>query len=217
MSNRGKWILIVDDDIDFTESIKQELSVRGFNPIVSNISTDAMAKLNNQKFLCILMDLKLKDRSGSTIIDQLRSSYNSSNLNFQTPVIVISGALSTESIRGLSQKVQAIMAKPFKIETLIEKMQLLIENAGIKAAAKSLHTSDTVKSSPQGNELAEFVHDISTLAGTMNLAIGQLKEKIQTKPELATEQKMVELLDRSISKLVDLITKARNNHSTEGQ
>ena len=85
-----KWILVVEDDVEFAELVKTYLNLHFENElkIVTAVDgADATRKVNFQAFDCIITDLAMPNKEGHAFISYVRRS----NLNAECPVIIISG------------------------------------------------------------------------------------------------------------------------------
>jgi DNA-binding response OmpR family regulator len=203
----GKSILIVEDDADFTALLKSELVGKGYSVISANKVSDAITKINNQRFTFVLLDLKLEGLSGTRVLDVLRSPSAKESFNSETPVIVISGTLAPDVIRSTAKRVHAILAKPFKIEILVAKLDEIL-------AAKLNQTTLAASpgsSRPAGNgALADFVHDISTAVATLVLTAEALREDLEARSDAQNELGALDVIDRSLKKIMDLIQSQRS-------
>lgn len=84
-------------------------------------------KLKNQKYDCILSDVKLPDGNGIDLIREIRENYNSPN--YQTPVIVLTASASEhERIITETMNIQSYMSKPFRPTLLIKEMKMAIDH-----------------------------------------------------------------------------------------
>ncbi|MGE4130833.1 MAG: response regulator [Bdellovibrionales bacterium] len=212
MAAPSKWILVVEDDPDFSESLKLSLTQKGFSVIVSPKVGDALTKLNNQKFLCVLLDLRLEDNSGLKIVQQLRHPNAKDSFNFATPIILVSGALEPDVIKSVATKVQAILAKPFKTDVLVAKINELIAgptSASPQAPSSSKAAEEASASSRLDAILGGLVHDMATAVGTLDLAVAQLTEALGSKSEMKTELEVVHVMSRTVEKMITLIEAAR--------
>lgn len=113
-------VLVVDDDIDFSYTLKDCLTNDDMRVVAAHKSTEALKKLNNQRFDVIIMDIHLDARHGDWIIAQIRK--DKSNLNHQTPVIIVSGQ-DPADLHEVKSLVQGIYRKPIKIEELALKIR----------------------------------------------------------------------------------------------
>ncbi|MCM2322126.1 MAG: response regulator [Oligoflexia bacterium] len=123
-ADKLKWILIVEDDQDLRETLAKYLTEKGFRAVSSSKITDALNKVNNQKFNCILLDIKFDYRSGDHVIEYLRS--DDANPNHDTPILVMSGFLEPVLIKKIAKLVNGILVKPFEKQTLLDRINAVI-------------------------------------------------------------------------------------------
>jgi DNA-binding response OmpR family regulator len=114
-------VLVVDDEPELAELLATKLQTPGYRTQTCGRVTDAITKLNNQKFDCILLDLRLERGSGERGVDILRSD---SNLpNHLTPILVMSGNLDAQVIGRLGNKISGVLVKPLDTQALLAKIQ----------------------------------------------------------------------------------------------
>ncbi|MCM2279550.1 MAG: response regulator [Oligoflexia bacterium] len=119
-----KWILIVEDDNDLREALARFLADKGFRTVTSSKVTDALNKLNNQKFSCILLDIKFDYRGGDHVVEFLRTE--ESNPNHDTPILIMSGFLEPALIKRIGRLVNGILVKPFELPALLERLNSVL-------------------------------------------------------------------------------------------
>ena len=125
MSTFNKSILVVEDDPSFSEALRDSLVNAGFSVVLAARFSEALHKTNNQRFSCILMDLQLETGSGLQAIQLIRKGTAKEGLNYETPIILMSGHLEADIIKAAAGKVQAVMAKPFNTESILAKVKEL--------------------------------------------------------------------------------------------
>ena len=117
-------VLIVESDDECSNLILKVCQQLGhFRSIVTaKDGRDATAKLNNQKFKLIFMDLNAPKKSGHELIKVIENGENS-----LSSVIVTSQEIAQDQLKALMQKgVKQMMLKPFGPENLIVKIQGMI-------------------------------------------------------------------------------------------
>lgn len=116
-------LLIVDDDPDILDVLKQELSDE-FKVTTSERAVDALFKLNNQKFSMLILDIHLPDKNGDFVVDMLRSDVK--HFSHEIPIMVVSGHLDGEVITKIKSKVQGFLVKPFSAAILKQKVRTML-------------------------------------------------------------------------------------------
>jgi DNA-binding response OmpR family regulator len=123
--NEPKWLLIVEDEDEIATLLKKHFVERGFSVHSCTRSADAVRMLANQKFACVLLDMCLTTGSGEQVVTSMRQ--NPASLNFYTPIVVMSGALSRELVLQIKSSVSAFFVKPFSLDEILAKVSLLAE------------------------------------------------------------------------------------------
>jgi signal transduction histidine kinase/CheY-like chemotaxis protein len=122
LSEVGK-VLIVDDDRDTLELLRQALNGMGFQVRTTTSGRRAMQLVREEKPDLILLDLKLPgEMDGYQVLTQLKRSMDTASV----PVIVITGSLTDQEIK--QQKVLALgadrfLTKPFEIDELVAEIR----------------------------------------------------------------------------------------------
>jgi DNA-binding response OmpR family regulator len=122
-------VLIVEDDVELAGTLADVLTTEGFKILHCSKISDANQKLSNQKFSCILLDMKLEQGTGDMVIEAIRK--DKGHFNFRTPVLVVSGHLTPETLAKIKSEIQGVLVKPFDIKTLVGRVQALL---GVKKA-----------------------------------------------------------------------------------
>ncbi len=128
------WVLIVDDEKDLTDLLVEPFQQSGYRTVVATSPAEAISKVNRQKFAAILLDLRLERGSGELVLTEIRKEMQFRN--DQTPVILMSGFLSPDLIGRVREKVQSIVAKPFRPTDVVKLVnQLVSAQPAVQAAA----------------------------------------------------------------------------------
>lgn len=84
-------ILVVDDNVDFCDSLKDVIELNGHNVTCANGGRDALSQLVKDKFDLILLDLVMPGMDGVTTIGEIRK------IPVFVPIIIVS-AYSDEKL-----------------------------------------------------------------------------------------------------------------------
>lgn len=125
-----RWVLVVEDDPDLRSLVVEDLKRQSYRVVDTGTVSDALQKLKNQRFDCIVLDLKIEQRLGEEIVDFLRSGSEPSNR--YTPILVMSGHMDIDRVKRLSAHVHGVLVKPFDRKALVEKVQTLMEAVAAK-------------------------------------------------------------------------------------
>lgn len=117
-------VLVVEDNLELGTFLQDALKQFSLKSQLVSRHTDASFKLDNQQFKFVLMDLNLeKGTKSESILGAIRSDIN--HLNYNTPVIIISGEFDELRVHKLKGLIQGFVVKPFTIEDLLDKLQAL--------------------------------------------------------------------------------------------
>jgi len=116
-----KRILVLDDNQDILDIIKEALSYEKFEVNITQDSENIMETIQSYKPDLIMLDYKLSGPHGDDICRQIKVNPHF----FNTPVIICSAYINQNA--GLSAcGCDALIAKPFGLEELMDKVNGLI-------------------------------------------------------------------------------------------
>jgi DNA-binding NtrC family response regulator len=125
---KGKKILLVDDEVDFTAGLAKILRRRGFEVETAADGLKAMAYIAEKTFDVIVLDVKMPGMDGIQVLTEMRRSA------IETKVILLTGHLSiTDEEDGLKGGAFAYLFKPIPILKLVT----LIESASDEGLKKN--------------------------------------------------------------------------------
>lgn len=122
------WALVVEDDPEFREQVCLTLTKMRIRPVEARTTKEAWSKLQNQRFACVLLDMRLeKGTVGEEIIEMMREPEHGPHV--QTPIIVMSGFLEQALVERISRRVDAVLVKPFTPEDLRKRIESVLQAA----------------------------------------------------------------------------------------
>lgn len=130
-------VLLVEDDRVLRNSLREVLSVEGYDLKTAASLADARAQLRHllpgQTLDLVVLDLGLPDGDGQSLLAELRHSSH-------TPVIVISAREAEgQKIQLLDQGADDYLVKPFGIGELLARMRVALRHRGHAAEPALLH------------------------------------------------------------------------------
>ncbi|OFZ82759.1 MAG: hypothetical protein A2583_04895 [Bdellovibrionales bacterium RIFOXYD1_FULL_53_11] len=117
-----KYILLVEDEEELVELLSIALKDSGYRVLTTPRAPQALMMCMNQKFDCIVLDIKLAQGTGDLIVDGIRKP---KHLNEKTPVIITSGYLDQDLVRNIAGKIHGVVVKPFDTENLLQRIAVL--------------------------------------------------------------------------------------------
>ena len=119
-NSKNYRILLVDDDMEIMQYIKDELS-KWYRFDFTNNGKEALKALLSQHYDLVISDVVMPEMDGIALLKQIKGN----TLLNDTPVILLtSRAEAEERMEGFKRGADAYMAKPFNIEEL----HVMIEN-----------------------------------------------------------------------------------------
>ncbi len=123
--HKEESILVVDDDPNFCKTIRDILTLRGYQVETENSTQNVLADMEKSYKLVVVLDLKLGDANGLDLLRLIRSRYPSK------PVVLVTGyrlEMSDSIEKGRQIGAYTTLYKPFETEGLLN----LIEEIRIK-------------------------------------------------------------------------------------
>ncbi|ROL59802.1 response regulator [Bacteroidetes/Chlorobi group bacterium MS-B_bin-24] len=118
MEEKKIKLLVVDDEVQFLDSITKRLELRGFEVTKATNGTEAIDLARKKKFDIALVDLKMPGLDGKQVLEILKSEHK------YIEVIILTGHGSLDSAVECT-KLGAFdyLPKPYELEDLILKLK----------------------------------------------------------------------------------------------
>lgn len=117
MKNNSDWVLIVDDNLDIAELTKEFLESEGYKVQIAGNGEEALSQLFKATSLPVILvtDYMMPKMNGFEL-----SKIIQHDIRLRTvPVIITSGSFLIGQQANLGV---AVLAKPFKVEHLLQKI-----------------------------------------------------------------------------------------------
>ncbi|KYG82744.1 response regulator transcription factor [Roseivirga echinicomitans] len=115
-----KKILLVEDEQNVAAFIKKGLEEEGYAVEVAHSAESGREKLIASQFDMFILDVILPGISGLELCKQLRTE------DIQTPILMLTALSSTENVvKGLNTGADDYLAKPFKFQELLARINAL--------------------------------------------------------------------------------------------
>lgn len=130
-------VLLVDDEVDFLETLSERMRVRDMDVTISASPLDAIKKVQEKDYDAIIMDLKMPQMDGLQLLKVLKEK------NPDLQIILLTGHATVEKgIEAMKLGATDFLEKPVDLEVLTEKIH--------KAQAKKMiivkkHTEEKIK------------------------------------------------------------------------
>jgi two-component system response regulator RegA len=171
--SRGK-LLVIDDDADFLRIIQRRFASYGFDCFTAENSTNALLTARQQQPDYLLLDLKLGDEVGLSLIKPLRQLLPASRL-----VLLTGYASIATAVEAMRQGADDYLSKPADTQTIIAAL----------LGEKIVTTDDTPPMSPERLEWEHIQQtlkanqgNISSTARQLNMHRRTLQRKLKKRP-----------------------------------
>ena len=114
----GSKVLLVDDEVEFVETLSMRLETRGFRVEVARSGEMAVDKAQEQPFDAVLLDLAMPGMDGIDTLKRLRE------LNPDSQVILLTGQATVQkATEAMRLGALDLLEKPVSIDVLVEKIE----------------------------------------------------------------------------------------------
>jgi two-component system response regulator GlrR len=159
-------ILVVDDDENLLELAKTNLIAAGYKVATTRKAEDAIGAAMDDVFDLSIVDLRLSDYDGMSLMEQLHS------LNPEMPVIILTGYGSIESaVNAIKKGAYTYITKPFdspdlllQISRALENRRLNLEVRRLKGLLKERYDFDNIVA--KSEKMQRVLEAISRIAKT---------------------------------------------------
>lgn len=122
-----KKILIVEDDVNINNLLKEALSQKGYTCGQAFSGTEAALWLEKESWMLVLLDLMLPGMTGEEVLQLIRRQGD-------TPVIVLTAKdAMEEKLDLLTSGADDYITKPFDINEVIARVLIQLRHAGQEA------------------------------------------------------------------------------------
>jgi len=157
----GESILIVDDEPDIREIVREILQDEGYSVSVAENAEAARKQLSDQTLDLILLDIWMPGTDGISLLKEWHER------EFDTPVIMISGHGNVETaVEAIRYGAYDFLEKPLSTAKLMVTVQRAMQNAQLKSENEQLKdqlrpSSKLVGSSESTTSLVETIKRIA--------------------------------------------------------
>ena len=111
-------ILLVDDEIEFVETLSKRLMRRGFNVSFVTTASDAIEKIKAVEFDVAIADVRMPEMDGIALLGEIK------RLKPLMEVLLLTGYASVQSgIEGMKKGAFDYIMKPADIDELVKKIR----------------------------------------------------------------------------------------------
>jgi len=125
---RKKKIMIIDDDKEFLEEFRETLNLSGYDTWALSDGQSALGVVFIAEPDVILLDLKMKGKSGFQIASELKSFPETAHI----PIIAMTAFYTEKEHAELMNRcgIQACLIKPFNPQEAVAKIKAALKKKG---------------------------------------------------------------------------------------
>jgi two-component system response regulator GlrR len=126
-------LLVVDDDNNLVELIRAKLQSAGYEVATASKGEDAVETAKGEIFDLCILDLRLADGSGISLMRELHSIIP------DMPVIILTGYATVESaVEAMQEGAYSYLTKPFNTQELLLQIKRALENLRLNSEIQRL-------------------------------------------------------------------------------
>ena len=120
----GLHVLLVDDEIDFTEPLAKRIARRGLACTTAQSGEQALNVIAAEHFDCVVLDVKMPGMDGIEVLLRMRRDHPA------LPVILLTGHASVElGVRGMQLGAFEYLLKPVDLDELLDTVRRAVDQA----------------------------------------------------------------------------------------
>jgi len=126
-------VIVVDDDRNLVELVRMRLESADYEVTTALKGENALEAIKGQAFDLSIVDLKLADRDGMSLMEEIHS------VNPEIPVIILTAHGSIESaVEAMKRGAYSYLTKPFDHRELLFQMERALEKRKLTSEIKRL-------------------------------------------------------------------------------
>jgi len=126
-------ILVVDDEPDMRELLRDVLQERGCRVALAQSGREALKRLGEDEYAVVLTDLRMKEMEGIELLKEIKRSYPETNVIIMTAF----GSVET-AIEAMKQGAYDYLVKPIKTEELVRVTERALREAALRREVNHL-------------------------------------------------------------------------------
>ena len=180
----SKRILLVEDEENIRNVVKLNLEMENFEVVTAGDGKKALELVNQQHFDLLILDIMLPEVDGFQLCERIRLS------NMEVPIIFVSAKDSAiDRINGLKMGADDYLTKPFNLEELLLRVNILIKRS-------SKEEAHLIEKYEFGNNSINFItFEAKGVKGSFNLTKKEtmlLKLLIDRKNQVVSRQQILQ-------------------------
>jgi len=124
MQQKKLSILLVEDEENLQDTLKLNFEMEGYEVTSAHDGIEALKAVGNEYFDLIILDVMLPELDGISVCENIRLT------NTEVPILMLSARnQSADRVLGLKKGADDYLTKPFNLEELLLRVNLLINKS----------------------------------------------------------------------------------------
>lgn len=121
---QGPYILLVEDEENLLKTIRLNLELEGYQVVPAKDGIEALKEFRKRNYSLVILDVMLPELSGIDVCEAIRKE------DLKTPILFLTAKDAGEDrVQGLRAGADDYLTKPFNLEELLLRVQILIRRA----------------------------------------------------------------------------------------
>lgn len=124
-TGKTKTILVIEDEVDIRNFATRVLELEGYHILQASTAEKGMKSIKGKQVSLVLLDLRLSDRNGWTLLKQLKNETEPARI----PVIVFTASAGvSQQERAFSLGAAAYLVKPLSAAKLRKTVARILQD-----------------------------------------------------------------------------------------
>ncbi len=181
-----KHILLVEDEENLLKTIRLNLELEGYEVSIARNGIEALNEFKKENFNLIILDVMLPELNGFDVCEQIRKE------NTKIPILFLTAkGSSSDKIQGLKLGADDYITKPFNLEELLLRVQILV-----KRGSPQIESDKSLESYSFGENKVNFItYEIIGINGKAEISkkeIALMKLLIERKGEVVSREEILD-------------------------
>ena len=121
-------ILLVEDDPNLGQILSEYLELKGFEPKLCRDGDEGLEAYQSDAYDILILDVMMPKKDGFTLAREIRK------MDQETPIIFLTAkSMKEDTIEGLKLGADDYLTKPFSMEELILRIQVIVRRTQISS------------------------------------------------------------------------------------
>ena len=179
-------VLVVDDEKTLVDTIRYNLEREGLSVFTAFDGEEAVIKARKEDPDLIILDVMLPELNGFDVCEQIRKE------NTKIPILFLTAkGSSSDKIQGLKLGADDYITKPFNLEELLLRVQILV-----KRGSPQIESDKSLESYSFGENKVNFItYEIIGINGKAEISkkeIALMKLLIERKGEVVSREEILD-------------------------